>query len=261
MTKYETRTHNTLVKRTNNFLTKVQLLYHNQSFDYSMVIYVNVHTPVIVGCPLHGYFNKTPKDLLDGIGCPTCGRSKQGWNVRGTKQSRQNKFIEKSNNKHAHKYDYSKVQYHDGKTKVEIICPRHGSFFQSPDSHMNTGLGCSKCKSSRGEGLVRWWLMKHNISFHEQYSFVGCKFKKPLKFDFYIPTHNLLIECNGRQHYEHTPIFHETNSWCTFELQQHRDDIKKQWATSQRITLITIPYYEYDSIWNILFQLFPQQIN
>ena len=31
-------------------------------------------------------------------------------------------------------YDYSKVNYINNKTKVEIICPKHGSFFKD---HMN----------------------------------------------------------------------------------------------------------------------------
>ena len=53
-------------------------------------------------------------------------------------------FIRKAQSVHGDKYDYTKVNYIDSHTKVEIICPRHGSFFQNPHSHL-LGIGCAKC--------------------------------------------------------------------------------------------------------------------
>lgn len=41
-------------------------------------------------------------------------------------------------------YDYSKVNYINQKVKVEILCKKHGSFWQTPDSHKK-GHGCPKC--------------------------------------------------------------------------------------------------------------------
>jgi len=57
-------------------------------------------------------------------------------------------FIGKSTILHKNKYDYSKVNYVDDGTKVEIICPMHGSFIQSPNKHLQ-GRGCPSCKSDR----------------------------------------------------------------------------------------------------------------
>lgn len=37
-------------------------------------------------------------------------------------------FIEKAQKIHGDKYDYSKVKYTHNKTKVCIICPKHGEF-------------------------------------------------------------------------------------------------------------------------------------
>ena len=54
------------------------------------------------------------------------------------------KFKEKASVVHNNKYDYSKVVFCDTKTKVEIICPEYGSFFQGKDSHIK-GSGCKKC--------------------------------------------------------------------------------------------------------------------
>ena len=54
------------------------------------------------------------------------------------------KFIEKAKQKHGDKYDYSKVEYINNKTKVCIICPEHGEFWQLPSNHL-AGKGCAKC--------------------------------------------------------------------------------------------------------------------
>lgn len=53
-------------------------------------------------------------------------------------------FIEKARKIHGNKYDYSKVEYIDYKTKVCIICPIHGEFWQKPSNHLK-GYGCTKC--------------------------------------------------------------------------------------------------------------------
>lgn len=53
-------------------------------------------------------------------------------------------FVLKANTKHDYKYDYSKVEYVDYKTKVCIICPKHGEFWQKPSDHLQ-GKGCNQC--------------------------------------------------------------------------------------------------------------------
>ena len=53
-------------------------------------------------------------------------------------------FIEEAKKVHGKKYDYSKVNYINQLTKVCIICPKHGEFWQSPKQHLR-GQGCQKC--------------------------------------------------------------------------------------------------------------------
>ena len=61
------------------------------------------------------------------------------------------RFIEKSNKRHNNKYDYSKVEYIDSLSKVCIICPQHGEFWQTPQAHVR-GNGCPKCANiKRGD--------------------------------------------------------------------------------------------------------------
>ena len=54
-------------------------------------------------------------------------------------------FISKARKIHGSKYDYSKVVYKNSQTKIEIICPIHGSFFQKPNNHIHGKKGCTKC--------------------------------------------------------------------------------------------------------------------
>lgn len=73
-------------------------------------------------------------------------------------------FIEEAKKIHGNKYDYSKVQYKNNKEKVEIICPVHGSFWQTVKHHLN-GCGCPMCNSSKGENIIKNYLDKNNINY------------------------------------------------------------------------------------------------
>jgi hypothetical protein len=53
-------------------------------------------------------------------------------------------FIERANKIHSNKYNYSKIEYIDTKTKICVICPNHGEFFVTPNHHLR-GIGCPKC--------------------------------------------------------------------------------------------------------------------
>lgn len=54
-------------------------------------------------------------------------------------------FIADARKVHGDRYDYSKVVYVNSKTKVCIICPEHGEFWQSPNPHISHNAGCPKC--------------------------------------------------------------------------------------------------------------------
>lgn len=54
-------------------------------------------------------------------------------------------FIRRAREIHGDKYDYSKVNYINNSTKVCIICPTHGEFWQRPVAHINLRQGCAKC--------------------------------------------------------------------------------------------------------------------
>ena len=57
-------------------------------------------------------------------------------------------FIKKAREVHGDKYNYSKVEYVNSTTKVCIICPKHGEFWQRPNLHLQK-KGCPKCGRAR----------------------------------------------------------------------------------------------------------------
>lgn len=63
-------------------------------------------------------------------------------------------FIEKSIKIHGNKFDYSKVEYIGSHSKVCIICPEHGEFYQPPTNHLS-GNGCPKCACKYKNGKYR----------------------------------------------------------------------------------------------------------
>lgn len=71
------------------------------------------------------------------------------FSVRKTKEQ----FIADAISVHGNKYDYSKVEYITNSTKVCIICPIHGEFWQSPSKHLSK-RGCPKCKAAKQRTLI-----------------------------------------------------------------------------------------------------------
>ena len=158
-----------------------------------------------------------------------------------------NKFIKESRKVHGNKYDYSKVNYINTDTEVIITCPIHGDFPQTPYHHISRKQGCPKCKSSKGETIIRNFLIKHNIEFEEQKRFKDCKDKRPLPFDFYIPQYNLCIEYDGKQHfvpYDFAYKMTEEQKLKNFNYIQSHDQIKNNYCKSHNINLLRIKYDE-----------------
>lgn len=130
--------------------------YIGSHYDYSRVEYVNAHTPVIIGCPIHGWFTKYPMEIQQGKkGCPECGKTRASLKRRTGLQS----FIERSNIVHQHKFNYDKVIYVNQHTPVTITCPIHGDFQQRPQDHLR-GHDCPKCSVPYRNGRSKNDLLK-----------------------------------------------------------------------------------------------------
>ena len=166
---------------------------HNDKYDYSRVEYRRCFDRLNIICPIHGEFTQVSHDHLSGNGCPQCAKESTKNKLRKPIQ----KFITEANEIHNKKYDYSKVEYKNTETKICIICPKHGEFWQTPACHLD-GYGCPVCKESHLEREMRNFLLENNIDFEYQKKF---DWLGKQSLDFYIPQYNIAIECQGKQHF------------------------------------------------------------
>lgn len=224
------------------FIEKANII-HKNKYDYSLVEYINNRTAVKIICPKHGIFELTPKNHLYGCVCPLCSK---------TKKSNKEEFANKANIVHNGIYDYAKVEYINSMTKVEIVCPKHGSFWQTPTDHLS-GYGCPICKASHGELSIKNFLDSKKIIYQSQYSVHLDKqmfSRNNLKVDFYLPYYNAFIEFNGIQHYKYNSFFHRDKD--TFKIQIERDKRLKEYCKKNKINLIVIKYNQINKIDEIL---------
>ncbi len=109
---------------------------NKDKYDYSLVDYKNTNTSIDIVCLLHGIFKQSPKNHLEGKGCPKCAVEKH------TKTHQ--RFLEEAQEIHPDKFIYLSA-YEAYKTKIKIQCRScQNVFLQTPDSHLQ-GCGCQKC--------------------------------------------------------------------------------------------------------------------
>ena len=106
---------------------------------------------------------------------------------------------------------------------------------------------CGHCNYSIGEEVIEKILLENNINFERQKTFKDCKNIFPLRFDFYLPKFNILIEYDGIQHFQ----YKENSDWNTkenYEKMKINDNIKNQWCIKNNQPLIRIPYTHLEKI-------------
>lgn len=130
--------------------------------------YINNYTLINIKCKQHDIFKRTPQSHLNGAGCDKCD------NKKSNKKLTQEEFIERANEIHKSKYDYSRVIYVNMRSRVKIICPIHKKFKQRAKDHLN-GCGCVQCSHQRytTEEWIEIAKGKHN-NFYD-YSLVDYK--------------------------------------------------------------------------------------
>ena len=129
---------------------------HGDFYNYDKVIYICSDKDVIITCPLHGDFNQSPNNHLQGKGCKKCGIIKRA----NSKKLKQEDVVKEMTQVHNGFYDYSKFIYKKSSEKSVILCPIHGEFPQSHNVHRK-GVGCPDC----GNNLVREKLTKTTKDF------------------------------------------------------------------------------------------------
>ena len=163
--------------------------------------------------------------------------------MKSTKKKTKEQFLEQCLNKFGSKYDYSKVEYINTKTKVCIICPIHGEFWQTPEQHLK-GKGCPKCL---GKNLTTQdWIKQANIIHNNKYIYSKTNFKKghekviitcPIHGDF-----EQQATCPVHGDFEQIPYVHLQGSGCSkcnkFCVESKGEKIIKEYLTKNKIKFI-----------------------
>lgn len=193
--------------------------------------YNGARNKILHRCKIDGYeWEITPDHILRGVGCPLCSGKLRKTHEQYVKEV----FKINPNIEVLEEY----ISY---KVPILHMCKIDGHQWYACPSNILFGTGCPQCKASHGEREISAWLSDHLINFEPQKTFNGCKNKKLLPFDFYIPEYNLCIEYDGEQHY--MPVKH-FGGQTRLEKTIYRDKIKTNYCMANNIQLLRIRYDE-----------------
>lgn len=208
-------------------------------YDFSKIkTYVNNSTKVKVVCKKHGEFLITPAQLMTGHGCYECGLDR----ISDFQRIEYEEFLQMVEDVWGDKYMIGKDCYNSYQS-FRVFCKAHDYYWETNGTNFLRGHGCRKCgfSVSKGETAISKILEKNKIPFFEQYSFFGMKSKRKLRCDFFLPNHNLVIEYNGRQHYEAIKFFGGIDALNTTKK---RDMIKYNYCIDNNINYEILKYNE-----------------
>lgn len=207
-------------KTTVEFIAEAKII-HKNKYIYTNSNYKTALDQISIICPEHGEFYQEANTHLRGFGCSKCA---------GVYMD-QESFIERSKQVHGNKYDYTKVIYINSITKVCIICPKHGEFWQSPNKHTQSH-GCPRCNESKLEREIRQLLAQNSIAFKSQ---AKPQWLGRQSLDFYLPDYKIAIECQGKQHFKPVSCF---GGNLNFKSGVKRDQIKYNLCSKNDVKLL-----------------------
>lgn len=199
-------------------------------------------------CPIHGLHRMKIGNLLSGKKCPDCQHQKCSERLR-LSQSEVISQVEQCGGQILNPEDY----INNSERNLEITCPRCGNIFTTSLVlfTQHGGQLCQDCyrKESIGENKIRKFLETHNIRFNPEHWFNDCRDQWPLRFDFYLPEMNTVIEFDGEQHYVDNHYFD-----FVYDTNKKHDAIKNEYCEQKGISMIRIPYWDMEKIEAILIK-------
>lgn len=185
---------------TEEFIQKAKAT-HKDKYNYDKTIYTKATDKVIITCPIHGDFEQKASNHLSGQGCPKCS---------GIQRKTTAEFINDVRKIHGNKYDYSKVNYINNHTKVCIICPEHGEFWQLPQDHLQKKAGCPKCATielhNKQRKSTEDFIKEANQVHHYKYDYS--------KADYKGSHTNITIICPKHGEFQQLPTNHLKGCGC-----------------------------------------------
>ncbi len=199
--------------------------------------YINNQEKLEIQCPEGHVFLMNYASFKAGDRCPYCAGCMK-------------KTIEEVK-QYIRQYDYTLLSdtYVNAQNKLLVKCPQN-HIYEVNWNNFQSGKRCPICNESKGEQKISEYLTSVNINFHKQYSFDDCRNIEPLRFDFAIFDNfgniSFMCEYDGEYHYQ--PIDGQKK----LKYQQKLDNIKNTYCQKNNISLLRIPYWDFDHIEKIL---------
>jgi len=212
-------------KTTKEFIENSESIFGKGTFIYSKTNYISNKKHVILTCPIHGDFIVRPDNhLFRKSGCPYCS-GKHQWTTE--------EFIKRANEIYDDKYDYSKTNYIDSKTKVIITCHKHGDFEKYPNEHIK-GAGCPICTYEKMKNMYLYdtetFIEKSKLVHGDKYSY-DCS--------NYIDSHSSIdILCKKHGIFSTKPYMHLQGQGCPKCNQSHLETEIETLLTNKSIKYI-----------------------
>lgn len=219
------------------FMDKV-IAIHGDMYDYSLTEFRSLHGKIQIVCKEHGVFEQEAGDHLKGYNCNICAIAITA------KKNKSNTFdfVGKCKLVHGSTYEYTNIKYIDNLTKVEITCSKHGNWQVMPGNFLQ-GSGCPFCNNSKGEAKIKLWLETNSIKYITEAKFDNLKSIRHLRFDFYLPDHNIFIEYDGIQHFEPASFSGKLDIEYLERIKNH-DKLKDNFVNLRHGTMFRIKYNE-----------------
>jgi len=175
-------------------------------------------------------------------------------NLCGLRRKSQEQFDMEISNLSGNEYTFLEP-YKNSRTKIRVRHNKCGHVFKITPNHFIVDFNrCPICRESKGEQKIHKWLHTNKIHHNAQKKFKTCKHKNCLPFDFLIKYNKkfILIEFNGEQHYKPSFSKDPIKANEKFLSTKRNDLIKKKWCKLKNIPLLTIPYWKFNNIEDVL---------
>ena len=213
--------------------------------------YKNVTSRVHCKCTIDGCeWDTAVYNLINGSHCPQCRSGKLSQDMRYTKEEIDKLIKDKNNNV------VCIGEYITTHRNALFKCLKCNHEFRTTPHNVIQGSGCPHCAKSKGEVAIKDCLEKNNINYQAQKKFDGLVGVGGgnLSYDFFLPVQNILIEFQGRGHYE--PVWFHNREGLTaeeqFVKQQEHDKRKRKYAVDNGYQLLEISYKQMDDIPEII---------
>ena len=162
---------------------------HNNKYDYSLITLIkSIRNKQKIICPIHGIFEQSLFNHLNGQGCPQCSHP--------SKPKTENEIKQIIDNLYNKKFVYKDFHYINRNTPFIITCPKHGNFKTNYSSFIDRKCDCPQCKKEQyNNEKIQQYILKYKQYYGDYYDYSKSKW-----YNDEI-NHKILVTCHHKDKY------------------------------------------------------------